>query len=299
MSTAPHPSSTNTTAVAAAAAAAANSVQLPAQSLTPFPPHHRPYPFPLRSPSQQQNQQIPPPSKQDHSPHSILYPVASSGRGFIPKSVRLDQAVTVASPNLYSARSLVAYPPPPTHVHFVQQLPQVGGVGPEAVKGIPIPVHSKVGRSSSSVPENNGYKNMRDRNRDESLINIRNRKVRITNGTSSLYVLCRSWLRNGFPEESQPQYGDIAKSLPQPLPMPVTDDLPNEREGVEQEEKEEESMEHLSAQELLKRHIKRAKKVKAGLREERLKRIARYKTRLALLLPPLVEQFRNDAASGN
>ncbi|GKV46870.1 hypothetical protein SLEP1_g53832 [Rubroshorea leprosula] len=76
----------------------------------------------------------------------------------------------------------------------------------------------------------------RDRNKDKSLINIRNRKVRITNGTSSLYALCGSWLRNSFPEESQPQYGDIAKSLPQPLPMPVTDNLPNKREGVEQEE---------------------------------------------------------------
>ncbi|GLT41290.1 hypothetical protein SLA2020_153650 [Shorea laevis] len=138
-----------------------------------------------------------------------------------------------------------------------------------------------------------------DRNRDKSLVNMSNQKVRITNGTSSLYALCCSWLRNGIPEESQPQFGDIAKSLSQPLPMPVTDDLPNKREGVEREEEEEESMEHLSAQELLKRHIKRAKKVKAGLREEQLKRVARYKTRLALLLPPLVEQFRNDAASGN
>jgi hypothetical protein len=35
------------------------------------------------------------------------------------------------------------------------------------------------------------------------------------------------------------------------------------------------------------------------LREERLQRIARYKSRLALLLPPLVEQFRNDTAPRN
>lgn len=36
------------------------------------------------------------------------------------------------------------------------------------------------------------------------------------------------------------------------------------------------------------------------LREERLQRIARYKTRLALLLPPIVEQqLRNDTATGN
>ncbi|PHT60166.1 hypothetical protein CQW23_02529 [Capsicum baccatum] len=61
-----------------------------------------------------------------------------------------------------------------------------------------------------------------------------------------------------------------------------------------------ESVEHLSAKELLQRHVKRAKRIRSRLREERLRRIARYKTRLALLLPPMLEQqFRNDPASGN
>ncbi|GKU88696.1 hypothetical protein SLEP1_g2926 [Rubroshorea leprosula] len=316
-----HPSATATST------ATATPLQPPAQhppprSLAPLPTHHLPYSYPphslpLRPPSQSKNQQIS--TKPDQSPHSILYPVASSGRGFIPKPLRPDQTVTVANPNVYSTRPLVAFSRPPAppigsphldalhSVHFVrpsypqlQQLPHVGGVVPGAIKGISIPPHSKVGPSPSSIPENNGNnKNLRDRNRDESLITLRDRKVKITNGTS-LYALCRSWLRNGFPDESQPQYGDIAKSLPQPLPMPVTDELPERREDEEQEEEEEEeSVEHLSAHDLLKRHIKRAKKVRARLREERLKRIARYKTRLALLLPPLVEQFRNDAASGN
>ncbi|XP_039064041.1 uncharacterized protein LOC120209019 isoform X2 [Hibiscus syriacus] len=92
------------------------------------------------------------------------------------------------------------------------------------------------------------------------------------------------------------------KALPQPLSLPVTDDLPKDTEGreeqVEEDKKEDEqSVENLSAHDLLQRHINRAKKVRSRLRQERLKRIVRYKTRLALLLPPLVEQFRSDAAA--
>ncbi|KAF2319343.1 hypothetical protein GH714_014923 [Hevea brasiliensis] len=125
-------------------------------------------------------------------------------------------------------------------------------------------------------------------------------KVKISD-EASIYALCRSWLRNGFHEESQPHYGDVVKSLPRPLPMHVlgTHSPKKEGEEVEDDEKDEQSVDHLSAQDLLKRHIKRAKKVRARLREGRLKRIARYKTRLALLLPPQVEQFRNDTAAGN
>ncbi|CAI0428021.1 unnamed protein product [Linum tenue] len=44
---------------------------------------------------------------------------------------------------------------------------------------------------------------------------------------------------------------------------------------------------------------KMKEKTLTRLREERLIRIARYKTRLALLLPPQAEQFRNDTAAGN
>ncbi|KAF5952985.1 hypothetical protein HYC85_010929 [Camellia sinensis] len=200
--------------------------------------------------------------------------------------------------------------------------------------------------------------------------------------SSSLYALCRSWLRNGFPEENQPQYVDGVKSLPKPSPALVADcHSPVKKEGdnkmrrynawgyavalmksaFRQDDKrlvcdkwyqsqsrgtvmgtvrgtyikhlhcevhakgfpwvgertsmevgrfkkqyagmcfQEECVEHLSPTDLLHRHVKRAKKVRGRLREERLQRIARYKTRLALLLPPLIEQqpFRNDAAAGN
>ncbi|XP_057511738.1 uncharacterized protein LOC130793884 isoform X2 [Actinidia eriantha] len=125
-------------------------------------------------------------------------------------------------------------------------------------------------------------------------------QVRICEG-SSLYSLCRSWLRMVFPEDSQPQFVDGAKSLPKPSSTPVPDTpLPLKKEGdKEEEEEEEKSVDDLSPKDLLQRHVKRAKRVRA--QEERLQRIARYKTRLALLLPPLSEQqqLTNDTATSH
>ncbi|KAK7844372.1 hypothetical protein CFP56_010898, partial [Quercus suber] len=88
----------------------------------------------------------------------------------------------------------------------------------------------------TSVSDYNGYKDPRDKNMDafsrgktvdESLYAIRDRKVNIT-PDASLYALCQSWLRNGISEEFQ---GD-------------------------------ESVEDLSPKDLLKRHVKHAKKIK-------------------------------------
>ncbi|EEF50205.1 conserved hypothetical protein [Ricinus communis] len=125
--------------------------------------------------------------------------------------------------------------------------------------------------------------------------------VKISDG-ASLYALCRSWLRNGFLEENQAHYGDFVKVLPRPLPESDVDVHSPRKEGekeVEEYEEDVECIDNLSAQDLFRIHVKRAKRVRARLRERRLKRIARYKTRLAMLLPPQVEQFRNDSAAGN
>uniref|UniRef100_A0A5B6YJ03 Putative SH3 domain-containing protein C23A1.17 n=2 Tax=Davidia involucrata TaxID=16924 RepID=A0A5B6YJ03_DAVIN len=259
----------------------------------------------------------------DHPP-GLLYPVASSGRGFLPKAVRpqsVDQTVTIANPGGFPPRPVIsaAYHHPGRPFGFPQSEPQcqtvhlirpthlqhtllgsTGGVMTGMVKGIPVSAHPKVAPSPPSVSDCNGYKDIRDRSRDDTLTTVRDRKVRISDG-SSLYALCRSWLRNGFPEESQPQYMDGIKSLPRPLPIPVADTHSAvKKEGDKEEEEEEGYIANLSPQDLLQGHIKRAKRVRARLREERLQRIARYKSRLALLLPPLVEQqFRNDTASGN
>ncbi|RZB96976.1 hypothetical protein D0Y65_020599 [Glycine soja] len=99
------------------------------------------------------------------------------------------------------------------------------------------------------------------------------------------------------------QQKDVMKALPKPLPASmVASYLSNKKEDEKDEDEKEEneqSVEHLSPQDLLKRHIKRAKKVRACLREERLQRITRYRSRLRLLLPPAIEQCRNDTAAGN
>ncbi|KAG4186177.1 hypothetical protein ERO13_A08G026720v2 [Gossypium hirsutum] len=225
---------------------------------------------------------------------AVVYPVASSGRGFLSTN-HSCRPILPYHPHPHSRPFGNPRPPPPppplphpTHFH-------------PPLKGLPPSLHPKVASSPFPHAETKGYKGVRERTKDDSLVNVRDRKVRISDG-ASIYSLCRSWLRNGFPDEPQPQYGDIFKSLPQPLPIPVTGSLPKEAEDreeqVEEDKKEDEqSVENLSTEDLLKRHINRAKKVRSRLRQERLKRIVRYKTRLALLLPPLVEQFRSDAAA--
>ncbi|XP_031274783.1 ataxin-2 homolog [Pistacia vera] len=271
---------------------------------TPPPP---PPPTQQQQQQQQQQQHIYPnirPSTTPNPNQGILYPVASSGRGFIQKPLRpnsntSDHTVTVANH--------APYPPRPNHLphhHHLVRPPFTHQHHIPPIRGIPVSSpHPKVVPSSSPMVDSNGYKNSRDR-KDETSAIIRDRKVRISEG-ASLYALCRSWLKNGFPEEIQPQYGDGVKSLPRPLPMPVDSNVAKKREGEEEEEEEEEKgddkeeVAHLSEKELLKRHVKHAKKVRARLREERAKRIERYKTRLSLLLPPLVEQSRNDGAAGN
>lgn len=152
--------------------------------------------------------------------------------------------------------------------------------------------------SPAPVHDGNAYKDLRDRG--DNLLMVRDRKVKVS-GSSSLYAACRSWLRNGLSEETQPHYLDGIKLLPKPSPPPVPDaHSPAEQEPNKEEEKQD-SVEHLSPSDLLQRHVKRAKRVRAQLRDERLQRIARYKTRLALLLPPLIEQpqFKNEAEDGN
>ncbi|KAG9138211.1 hypothetical protein Leryth_001428 [Lithospermum erythrorhizon] len=156
----------------------------------------------------------------------------------------------------------------------------------------------KMGSNQTPIMDNNGFKEARDRSKDYRFLIVRDRKVRVSED-SSLYALCRSWLRNGLPEQTEPQYNDIVKSLPRPLPFAPQDSQSSEKK----EENEEEGggfVEHLSHQDLLQKHIKRAKRVRSRLREERLRRIARYKTRLSLLLPAIVEQHhRHESTAGN
>ncbi|GFZ00646.1 hydroxyproline-rich glycoprotein family protein [Actinidia rufa] len=209
------------------------------------------------------------------TPRGILYPVASSGRGFLPKAIYPDPTVTIANPGGFRVGS--GYPNTvrafgSDSVHLIRpgylQHNFLSSIGSNAVsgtvKGVQVSTGLKVAPSQPSVSDGNGYKDQRDRSRDDSFVTVRERKVRICEG-SSLYSLCRSWLRNGFPEESQPQFVDGAKSLPKPSSTPVADTpLPPKKEvDKEEEEEEEKSVDDLSPKDLLQRHVKRAKRVRA------------------------------------
>lgn len=84
--------------------------------------------------------------------------------------------------------------------------------------------------------------------------------------------------------------------------MPTADaNIAKEKESEEDEDEtdEDENVDRLSEEDLLRRHVQRAKQIRARLSNERAKRIERYKTRLSLLLPPLVEQSQTDAHAGS
>ncbi|KAI4333198.1 hypothetical protein L6164_018036 [Bauhinia variegata] len=333
-STAPSSSAATTTATAVTpttATAATRPLTSPPPSSRPVSPlqhhlhniHHYPsqplytaQPLPIRAPNFHSNSQL---SKPHDPSQGILYPVASSGRGFIPKGIRpppTDQIVTVANHGGYPHHSLV-FPhglrsvgsphleylnhplhmtrPPNLQYHHIGS---AGGPGSGPIKGVPVSAHTKAA-PRSTVSDRNGYKNTRERSREDTFSIVRDRKVRITED-APLYALCRSWLRNGVYEERQPQQTDVITTLPKPVPATmVASFISNKKEDEEEQEEDDKSVEHLSSQDLLCRHIKRAKKVRARLREERLQRITRYRSRLRLLLPPPIEQFRNDTSAGN
>lgn len=187
----------------------------------------------------------------------------------------------------------------PSHGHMSSVSFPTAGAG---IRGTSVSSYTqpKVASFPCLAPGSNGHEESMDKVTDDLFVSVRDRKVRISDG-ASIYALCRSWLRNGYSEESQLQYGDFMKSLPKPSPMPMSESSPLKRKQNDDEteiKEDENKIENLSAQELLKMHIKRAKRVRARFREERLQRIARYKSRLALLLPPVMEQCVNDTSTG-
>ncbi|XP_073278949.1 uncharacterized protein [Primulina huaijiensis] len=266
--------------------------------------------------------QLAPRPPHPHDPSQLLYPVASSGRGFLHRPVTMPASRPVSRPPLVfpygdSGQGNMGFVRPTylSHTHLGSVPGSVavaaaaepaggtgGGVIPGVFKGIPVSIshQPKVGLPPVSVSDRHNHTD--PRNKDDTSAVIRDRKVRISDN-ASLYSLCRSWLRNGFPEETQqPQYVDAVKSLPRPLPAAaLVFDSPEKKEGNKEEgDEDEESVERLSMDELLQRHVKRAKRVRSRLKEERLRRISRYKTRLGLLLPPMGEQpFKNDSGPAN
>ncbi|XP_074312926.1 uncharacterized protein LOC141648278 isoform X2 [Silene latifolia] len=122
-----------------------------------------------------------------------------------------------------------------------------------------------------------------DKVADDAVFTVRDRKVRISD-RNALYALCRSWLKNGYREESQPHYGDVSRSLPKPLHLPESSSPERKEIDDETDGEDESALGTLCAEELLQRHVNRAKRVRE-----------RYKSRLKLLLPSPLEQCREDA----
>lgn len=276
--------------------------QNPTKTPTPIPPSNQP----------QYHQTHPKPSTP--SPQ-IPYPVASSGRGYLPKTYR-SQSTTDQISGIRNAPQFLNQGRPNFVVNnnnnHSTNSPQTGvgsfnmrppprfvggnGVGPRGTTSPSIYNHN----NNKSQAAANGFRDSRDGIRDDTVVLVNHRKVRLSDG-ASLYALCRSWVRNGLPKETQPQSGEGLKLLPRPLPTNVANSqIPDKNGNSEEEEKKEDpsSIAAMSARELLQTHVKRAKKIRARLRKERLHRIDRYKQRLALLLPP-PEPIRNEPPTAN
>nr|CAD1837352.1 unnamed protein product [Ananas comosus var. bracteatus] len=165
-------------------------------------------------------------------------------------------------------------------------------------KGVPAAAHSKV-CSLPTVSSAHDYGNSKERDRsgEDTLMTIHSRKVRILDSESpSLYSLCRAWLRNSVPHESQPNIGNSVE-LPKPLPASMIDTniLRDDANGDKDDENNHVgSAEELSTRDLLNEHIKRGKKIRTRLSKERRLRIERYRERLTLLLPPNLETARHE-----
>nr|XP_043610907.1 bromodomain-containing protein 4-like isoform X1 [Erigeron canadensis] len=250
-------------------------------------PTQPPFPPPPPPPPQQQQNRPPPNSR-------ILYPVASSGRGLVPNSEGYPPRPASGYPHSYPAQRpyIGEYSTHSLHHLVNPHLQQTFGLVPPMGAGLSVSAAPKVAVQASTADDNRP-KNKRDKHGDETFVMVRDRKVQVSEGTS-LYALCRSWLKNGYTSENQPQYADSMKSLPKPLPASMVE--AKKEDDTEIEEKIED-VEHLSAEELLQQHVKNAKKVRTRLRNQRLQRIERYKDRLALLLPPVVDQPKIDPTS--
>lgn len=210
---------------------------------------------------------------------------ASQSRPYVFAGVEHTAAAVAAAAAAAAPSSHGMRPPPP---QAQQQTQHFVVPPPGAARGASASIQPKV-TSLSVVPEQIDTKE-RDKIVDDAFVMIHGRKVKLANGGSdSLYPLCRSWMRNGSTQETHPNVGEGVMLLPKPLPTSIVKEMLNKNidgGGDEfQEDEQGESVELLSSRELLGGHIRRAKRVRARFRRERLLRIERYKQRLSLLLP--------------
>ncbi|XP_040377626.1 atherin-like [Oryza brachyantha] len=292
------------------AAAAASSPRRAAASPTQPPP---PPPPPLFT-----GRPLNPNPSHASPAHGILYPVTTSSAAAAAAAAtgnhRRAPAVAVGFPRAHAVAVPIVQPQhhmAPAQGRSFPAAPRavVAGVSsrPEhPPRGVPIapqaqPKANPIPIVTPSLQEISSSKDSERSKEDVTTVVINDRKVNLVDSESgSLYALCRSWVRNGVPHESQflqPSFGTGAPILPRPLPASVVDSRISEKDSdAEKEDSEEEKNETVeyTVSALLKQHVKRAKMIRAGLQKERLRRIERYKQRLALLLPPPSELGKHD-----
>ncbi|GJN40552.1 hypothetical protein PR202_gb29783 [Eleusine coracana subsp. coracana] len=241
-----------------------------------------------------------PPGHAASAPHGILYPVATSAgsvqhRRVPPMALGYPRAHPVAVPIAQPHQPLV-HLQPRSFAAVPRALVAGVAVRPEQPpRGIPIAPQPKVsdylGRlfqinpapPAAPATEQSNPKDRERSREDSSTVVIHDRKVNLLESESgSLYALCRSWVRNGIPHESQPSFGNGEPILPRPLPASVVDSRIAEKDNNDAEDGDsDEEPRKVSGQKLQK---------------ERLRRIERYKQRLALLVPTPSELGRHDLA---
>ncbi|XP_074296365.1 uncharacterized protein LOC141626477 [Silene latifolia] len=207
-----------------------------------------------------------------------LLPLGSNRPHLIPPNPNPSPTFTTTPPP----------PPPPPHLLKLKV-----NSSPQPPSSHPIHPPLDVWRLQSNLKRPFDVP-LSDKVADDAVFTVRDRKVRISD-RNALYALCRSWLKNGYREESQPHYGDASRSLPKPLHLPESSSPERKEIDDETDGEDESALGTLCAEELLQRHVNRAKRVRERLRAERLRRIERYKSRLKLLLPSPLEQCREDA----
>jgi hypothetical protein len=149
------------------------------------------------------------------------------------------------------------------------------------VSGTPTPVHGDVGCREGVMA-------------NHIVVTVKDRKVKLLSETddTSLYALCRRWVRNDVPRKDQSGLRDCVIPLPKPLTVAEADKA--EGQVLDNGKKSDEDLpspevdklpDSPTADELLQSHIHHFRNVRKRSREERTRRIARFKPRLALLLP--------------
>ncbi|KAG8096880.1 hypothetical protein GUJ93_ZPchr0013g36937 [Zizania palustris] len=185
--------------------------------------------------------------------HGILYPVATS-----PTTVanhRRTPAVTVGFPRAHAIAVPIAQPQQPLVLTQSRSFPAVTRAAVAGLssrpeqhpRGVSIapqaqPKANPVPAVTPSPQEINNSKGSERSKEDGTTVVVNDRKANLLDSESgSLYALCRSWVHNGVPHESQPSIGTGAPILPRPLPASVVDSRISEKDNdAEKEDLEEE-----------------------------------------------------------